>query len=120
MILHEQQQEIPQLFYSSMLQGIISRCLDKNPLNRPNADELLLLLPKDQALKMTTDDLMLMMPESTESTVDSRNYIRTMEKLQEQGKSKVKTMQRSASSFFKSKMVKSRSPDKKELVSRHQ
>jgi serine/threonine protein kinase len=45
MILHEQQQEIPQLFYSSALQGIISRCLAKNPKNRPSAEELLMLIP---------------------------------------------------------------------------
>ena len=50
MIIHEQQQEIPQLFYSSALQGIISRCLDKNPKNRPSAEELLLLIPDDKAL----------------------------------------------------------------------
>lgn len=45
MILHEQQQVIPQEIYSSTLQGVISRCLEKNPIQRPSADEILLLVP---------------------------------------------------------------------------
>ena len=45
MILHEQQQIIPQEIYSSTLQGVISRCLEKNPIQRPSADEILLLVP---------------------------------------------------------------------------
>ena len=45
MILHEQQQVIPQELYSSTLQGVISRCLEKNPIQRPSAEEILLLVP---------------------------------------------------------------------------
>ena len=63
---------------------------------------------------MTMVDLMLMVPDSTESTVDSRNYIKTMEKIQEQ--SKVKTMKKSASSHFKEKMAASRSLSRKNTI----
>ena len=68
MILHEQQQEIPQLFYSSALQGIISRCLDKNPKNRPSAEELLMLIPKDETKKKRDSKMK-----------NSRNFIMTMD-----------------------------------------
>ena len=68
MIIHEQQQEIPQLFYSSALQGIISRCLDKNPKNRPSAEELLMLIPKEETKK-----------KKESKTKNSRNFILTMD-----------------------------------------
>jgi hypothetical protein len=43
--------------YSSALQIVISRLLDKNPANRPNATEIILLIPKFPATKQTLTPL---------------------------------------------------------------
>ena len=43
MIIHEEAQVIPQEYYSSSLSGMIQRMLEKNPRNRPTANEVLIL-----------------------------------------------------------------------------
>ena len=45
-ILHDHPQLVPETHYSNRLQIVVSRLLDKNPQNRPTADELLRLIPE--------------------------------------------------------------------------
>ena len=45
--MHECPNFVPDTFYSTNLQIVIARLLEKNPQNRPSSDELLRLIPEN-------------------------------------------------------------------------
>ena len=47
--MHECPNFVPDIYYSSNLQIVIARLLEKNPQNRPSSEELLRLIPDDMS-----------------------------------------------------------------------
>jgi len=51
-ILHECPQLVPDFYYSTRLQIVIARLLEKNPQARPSSDELMRLIPSEYCVDM--------------------------------------------------------------------